>query len=218
MTIEDIFRILYKRLVFVLVLPFVCMSIATYYFYAVMPNEYTASSTLYILNRQSESTVIGQGDLSASLSLVSDYKKLLKSRRVTDAVLERLGLPSLSAYKIDVTADANTRVIDLIVTGTDPATAANIANILTEEFAKSVEEIMQAENVNIVDRALPPTQPSGPPRARNTLLALMLGAAAAVGLVLAAEMLRVSFSGAQEVEQVLEIPVIGQIPERKIKG
>lgn len=212
MSLNEIFKILLKRIVLVAAVPFIAMSAVAYYSYAVLPDTYTAVTTLYVLNRQSESIMIGNSDLDASLSLVADYKKLITSRSVTQAVADRLELGDLKAFRIEVLADANTRVIDLSVTGTDAGMAANVANMLADKFSEVVVEIMRVENVSIVDRAYPPEAPSGPPRGTYTMLAVLAGILASAFTALGMETLRTTVGSPQEAEELLGVPVLGRVP------
>ncbi len=67
-------------------------------------------------------------------------------------------------------------------------------------------------NVAIVDRAQPPEEPSSPRPFLNLVLALMLGAAFSIALIVILEYIDQSLKDPNDVDQVLGLPLLGSIP------
>ena len=93
MTLLELFQLLRKHIKLLVVLPIVCtVSMAGVSFF-MMENTYTASTSMYILAR--ESSVGGSTnytDLSASQMLANDVATLLQSDVVQDGSAKKLGL------------------------------------------------------------------------------------------------------------------------------
>lgn len=217
MTLNELFGILRKRIVPVVLIPVFLACVTALISYAFLSDIYTADTTLYVLNRQSKSTVIETSDLATSLSLVSDYKKLITSRTVTQAASARVAMPDLSAFNIEVSADSGTRLIDISVSGNEKDKVVDVANTLADEFSKVVVKIMNAENVSIVDPAYVDTAPSGPPRVLYIILAAFIGVLLSVGIAIGIESLSTTVGSPQEVEKMFGLPVLGRVSAYKRK-
>ena len=147
------------------------------YFYTPFftPNTYSSSTLIYIGNRTEDDDTISTSGLGLSSALLGDYQELIQSRRVTRRVCEMLGLPSLGGYSVSVTSIKDTRFIRVSVSGPYPESVAYIANAIAEVFSDVVVDLMDIRNVSVIDEALVPGGPSGPPRLRNTLVAAAAG-------------------------------------------
>ena len=186
------------------------VALAAIYCFNFLPDVYSATTSLYVLN-QIDQTVISSSDLSSSALLVNDYREIITSRRVTEAVAQELGLEDLEAFEIEVEAPADTRIIEVTVTGKDPARVMEVANGLAQEFSRYVVSIMRIDNVSIIDEALLPQAPSGPPRERYIVLAALLAVIATMGVITAIEIFSTSLKSADDVEKQTGLPVLAQI-------
>ena len=71
-----------------------------------LPNEYTASTSMYVLMRNEDPNMgaaISQTELSSAQMVANDVVKILTSDRVKGDVSADMGLDNLNAYKINVT-------------------------------------------------------------------------------------------------------------------
>lgn len=75
-----------------------------------------------------------------------------------------------------------------------------------------ITEAMESANVRVVDAALEPLEPIRPRKMLNVAIAAVLGLFVGVGLAFAIEFMDTTVKTAEEVEQLLELPVLGQIP------
>ena len=175
------------------------VALAAIYCFQFLPDVYSATTSLYVLN-QIDQTVISSSDLSSSALLVNDYREIITSRRVTGAVAEELNLENLQDFTIEVE-----------VTGEDPELVMEVANGLAQEFSRYVVSIMRIDNVSIIDEALLPDAPSGPPRERYIILAAMLAVIGTMGVLAAIEIFSTSLKSADDVERQIGIPVLAQV-------
>ena len=83
---------------------------------------YQATTQAYVLTK-AEDAAVTSGDISLSNQLLGDCASLLKSRPVTDKVIEELGLKMSStalANAITVTNQENTLILNISVSNPDP--------------------------------------------------------------------------------------------------
>lgn len=181
---------------------------------------YTASSRLYIMNTTQANNyntdgeqIVSTTDLSSSLMLSKDYIEILKSDRVTKAAAQRMGLLNLGGYDISVSAATDTRMIKIVVTGTDQKGVAKLANILTEEFTACVQQIIHMDNVTVIDTATVPAGPSGPAKVKNTMLCAMAGLMIALAISFLRYFLDTTIKSSDDIERYLNLPVLAKIPD-----
>lgn len=213
MTLLELLHLLRKHLKLVVALPLACALVMGVYSFAFMRNEYTATTSMYVLAQQDEASSTSLStDLSASQMISNDVSTLLTSDRVLDETAAAVGMEDLDAYDISVSSETTSRVIGLSVTGPDPQVAADIANKMVESVSRVAVEVMNIQSVNPVDQAPVPESPSGPNRLLYVAVAFMAGLFLAVAIVVVADMLNVKVRNADEVEELLGIPVVGRIP------
>ncbi len=213
MTLLELLQLLKKHLTLVVALPVICAVVMALFSIIGMRDTYTASTSMYVLATSAESTTSAlSSELSASQMLTNDVATLIQSDRVLNDAADSLGLENLDDYDISVTSETTTRVITLSVTGKDAEGAANVANALAESVSGVAQEVMEIQSVNVIDQAPTPEAPSGPNRLLYVAVALVAGLFVAVAIVVLMDVLNTRVRGAEEVEQMLGIPVIGRIP------
>ena len=216
MTLLELFALIRSRLAIVIIIPIVCAVCTAAYCWGIMPNEYTAETSIYALTKSSTNdqneNAVTYSDLNASQMLANDFAELAKNDQVRASTAEAIGLDDLSKYSIAVTSSNNTRVIKVSVTGRDPESVALVANKLTEEIGDTAVRIMNVEAVNVVSEAKAPTAPSGPRRLLYTGVALLAGLFLAIALVVILDMLNTTIRSDEEAAELLGAPVIGRFP------
>ncbi len=212
MTLLELLRLMRKHLKLVIALPLSCGVAMALAAYLLMPNTYTSTVSMYVLTKSSEGTSLNNSDLAASQMLTNDVATLIEGERVADETAEALHVNDLGGYSIDVDSATNTRVIALSVTGRDAGGTAAVANGMARAAGSVAQEVMDVEGVNAIDEAQPPAEPSGPNRPLYVAVAMLAGLFAAIALVVLADMLDTRARDAEDVEELLGLPVIGRIP------
>lgn len=220
MTLLELLQLMRKHLKLVILLPIVCALAMGVYSYAFMANTYTASISMYVLAKQSSSSSnndngVNYQSLNASQMLANDVSTLLKSDRVAADTADDLHMSSLKGYSTKVTSETTSRVITLQVTGSDPDTAAAVANKMASNVSKVAQQVMDVQSVNVIDEAVSPATPSGPNRTMYTAVAFLAGLFVAIAIVVLSDMLNTRVRNADEVEELLGLPVIGRMPAVK---
>lgn len=218
MTLLELLQIIQKHIKLVIIIPIVFAIASVVFCWAALPNTYTASVSMYVLTNSSlsadASVATLSTDLSASQMITNDVSELIQSERVLSDTATNLGMEKeeLKSYSIGVTSASDTRLITIEVTGDTPSSAAAIANGLANTTNTVAQEIMDIKAVNVIDEAAIPTSPSGPNRALYVMLALFAGIILAVALVIFMDMVNTRIRKPEEIEDLLDIPVIGRIP------
>ena len=213
MTLLELFALMRKHLAMVIAIPVACAVVVAAVCFIVLPNVYTASTSMYVLTKSGTNTdSITNSDLSASQMLTNDVATLIKSSRVKVEAAEAAGLDSLAGYKVSVDNSTTTRLITISVESTDPEGSATVANQLAESADKIAQSVMDIQSINVIDKAVPPTSPSGPPRLLYTLIALLVGLFVAIAIIVISDMANTRVRSSEEASEMLDLPVIGRIP------
>ncbi len=214
MTTQQVFKSIFRHIVLVVLIPLLAVAVTAYVCWNVLPKTYTAETTMYVLAQTSTDT-INYNELTLSTQLVNDYQEMVKSRRVMQGACELIGITEKEleeGYKVSVESTTSTRLIKLDVTGESPATAANLANALAAKLSDCILDVSNVENISIIDVATPPDKPSGPKSLQYTAIAGVAGLALSVALALLVDMTNVRIRTREDVETMLGLPVLAQIP------
>lgn len=215
MTIFELFGLLRKHLALVIILP-VITGLAVFGVSQLLPDEYTASTTMYVLSRnegENGSDNLTQQEMSVGQMLTNDVTTIMKSNRVKKDIAANFGLPNLNGFKFDITSSTTTRVITLNVTNKDPEMAAAVANAMVTEVSDVASGVMQIQSVNVIDTADVPTSPSGPRRLLYTAVGVLAGLFLAVVIVVVRDTLDTRVRNGNEAEEIIGVPVVGHFPQ-----
>jgi capsular exopolysaccharide synthesis family protein len=93
-----------------------------------------------------------------------------------------------------------------------------LKNLNTSVRENDIEAVGTENNIRVVDSAIPPTEPVGPRRLLNVIIALFLSTAFGVGLALFLEYLDDTVRTTDDVENVLRLPALAVIPSIDISA
>lgn len=162
---------------------------------------------------------------------VKSYADLATSRQLMNRVIDRLDLqltPGQVASRITATVVPDTVIIQLEVRDTDPQIAQKIAQAEAEELAKYLSEVDKPSSggdsvaATVVDPAAYDAHPVAPRTAVNMAVAGLLGLLLGIALAVARELLDNTISSADDVERILERPVLttvahdGDVPKHPL--
>lgn len=177
--------------------------------------SYTADITLYLMSRQSEDTVV-YSDFQISQQIVYDYEKLIKSRAITDEVIEKLDLNMSNeqvAGKITVTYETMSRVVKVSVVDSDPQRAADIANAVGYDGSMKLAKLMPYISIVLVDEARVPTHGSVASAISRAVLLAVVAAVLAAGILVLLRVLDDTIRTDDDVERHLGLSTLGIIPQ-----
>ncbi|MBE3556787.1 MAG: capsular biosynthesis protein [Firmicutes bacterium] len=175
--------------------------------------KYTATGTV-LVNSTTQPNTPMYNDVQASQQLANTYAQIMQSDRVLHQALHEAN-STLSTEdlrkELKVEAVAQTQVIQLSVTSTSPESAAALANGVLTAFTDIIPTLMKIDNVHIVDKAVPPANPSSPNLKLNLVIAFVLGLLFSIGIAFLLNALDEGIHSEDDLEQVSGLPVLGVI-------
>ena len=215
----DVFQLLntlWKRKLIIALVAIVTGAIAFAYSSFIIKPEYTSTTRIYVVNRnQGDKPGLTNQDLQAGSYLVKDYREIILSQDVLEKVVTDLKLNMSTkglASKIQVTVPVDTRIVSISVKDKQPEEASRIANSLREIAAQKIISVTRVSDVTTLEEARPATSPSSPNIRRNTLIAFLGGLGVVVVVVLLVELLDVRVKRPEDIEDVMQITLLGVIP------
>ena len=219
----ELLRYLKKKILVIAGVTVICALLGLLYSTVILKPQYTASTRVYMLHRTSANT-IAYADIQTSTFMLLDYQVLITGQNVTREVIRDLNLDMTDAQLakcIEVSAETNTRILQIDVTHNDPQLAADIANRVREIAAEQIKEIMEVDAVKTVYEAETPKVPVGLDICNNILLAAILGLLASGSIYTVRFVLDDTIRTEEDVERYLNLSVLAVIPESEelqIKG
>ena len=183
---------------------------------------YQATSSIYIVSA-SNNSVVDLTDLQIGAQLTADYQELLVSRPLLEDVIQNLDLKDADGEKamsvdalrdmIAVTNTTDTRILKITVTSPDPDESADIANELVDQACIYLPQIMETDEPNLVEEAIPPTSKSSPSYSRNIVLGGLLGVILCCGVLTLRYLMNDTFMTPDDVQKYLGVQPLATIPE-----
>ena len=209
-------KILWKRKLLIVLVAFVTGAVSFAYSSFIVKPEFTSTTRIYVVNRnQGDKPGLTNQDLQAGSYLVKDYREIILSQDVLEKVATDLKLelpPKGLASKIKVTVPADTRIVSISVTDRAPEEASRIANSLREVAAQKIISVTRVSDVTTLEEARPATSPSSPNIRRNTMVGFLAGAVVMVVTVLLVELLDTRVKRPEDIEDVMQIALLGVVP------
>lgn len=215
--VVQLFKVLWKKKIAIILTAIVAALLAFGVSSFVLTPEYSSTTRIYVVNRnQSENAGLTNQDLQAGTYLVKDYKEIILSQDVLEKVISNLKLEQSGkglSKKIQVTVPLDTRIVSIVVKDDQPEEASRIANALREVAAEKIIKVTRVSDVTTLEEARPALTPSSPNIRRNTLLAFLAGGAVMVILILLLELLDDRVKRPEDVEEVMQVALLGIIPD-----
>lgn len=183
---------------------------------------YEATSSIYIVSA-SNNSVVNLTDLQIGAQLTADYQELMVSRPLLEDVIENLDLKSFNGDEamsvkalrdmIVITNASDTRILKITVTSPDPQESADIANELVNQACIYLPQIMETEEPNLVEEAIPPTEKASPSYTKNTLIGGFLAVCVCCGVLIVRYLLNDTFMTPDDVAKAFGVQPLATIPE-----
>lgn len=211
-----LFKILWKRKILIALVAIVAGALAFAYSAFVVKPEFTSTTRIYVVNRnQGDKPGLTNQDLQAGSYLVKDYREIILSQDVLEKVTSNLKLdlsPKDLAKKVKVTVPVDTRIVSISVNDRVPEEASRIANSLREVAAEKIISITRVSDVTTLEEARPAIAPSSPNIRRNTIIGLLGGTVFMVIAVLIVELVDTRVKRPEDIEDVMQIALLGVVP------
>ena len=210
LTLKDIFRMLLKRwwlIVSFVIIGMIGCGVYTYQSYVPMYSTYTT----VLVNRQDINVgMSSSSDFYIREDLLQTFQGIINSTNLREQVASRLGTENLGS--ISVSAD-DSSIIRISVKHLDPELGAEVANTVAAVFQEMIKEMMYDMDSSILDVAKVSYVPQGMGLTTKVMIGAILGGMVSVGLIFVMEYLDKTFKTPKEVSTMLDLPVMGVIPD-----
>lgn len=178
----------------------------------IMVPQYESTAALYVLSN----SITSLADIQIGSNLTNDYMVVVKGRPVLEQVIENLNLEEDYEElkdKIELNNPTDSRILEIIVTDTDP----NRAKLIADEMASVASDYISIK----MDQSAPTTiqngyadgKPVSPHVGRNTLIGAMAGFLVAALMVTVFYLLNDTIMTEEDVERKLGMNLLGSLPE-----
>jgi len=213
--LQELFQIVKKRLVLIVVLALVATGISGFFTYFFMTPIYQTSTQLALVPGMTADMPLTHGEINANIQMINTLNEVIVSPMILAEVIEYLdlgltvgGLRSM----MSVANRSNALIITLTVQNENPELARDIANVTADIFYEEVVEHFNMNNVRILASAQVPNNPVNPSLMMNLGIGFMIGVIAGIFLTFLLEFLDKTVNTEQEVEKLINLPVLGMIP------
>ncbi|MCB5237691.1 MULTISPECIES: YveK family protein [Niallia] len=228
-SLKELFDTLKKRLTLIISITLIAMIVSGIVSYFIITPEYKSSTQILVNQAKEDQSIYNYNEVQTNVQLINTYSIIIKSAAILNNVKKELDLEMTVSdlnEKISVESAQNSQIMTVSVTDPDPAIALQIANTTAEVFEKEIKNLMMVDNVSILPLAddqenQAPISPNPP---LNIAIAAVVGLMIGVGLAFLLEYLDNTVKTEQDIEKLLELPVLGAITtidenvEAKMRG
>jgi capsular polysaccharide biosynthesis protein len=217
-SLKDIALTLRKRLRLIILIAAVAVAVSGIISYFILTPVYQASTQILVNQKTTEQSTLDPNQIRTNVEMINTYSIIIKSPTILDKVVEDLNTQQSTealTSKITVNSEQNAQVFNLTVQDEDPAQAVKLANEISKTFSAEVPNIMNVDNVKVLSWAEFKENPSPikPKPLLNIAIALVVGLMAGVGIAFLLEYLDNTIKTEEDIQNVLQLPVLGVIPK-----
>ena len=220
--LKELFNIFWHKKIQILLIVLIFGIIGVIYTMGFVTPMYSASTTLVLASSGKNENLPDTGittstatEVTVNSKLVSTYSELVKSKNILRQVISNLNMKieeDTLRKNITVSSVKDTELIQITVKNEKPSYASQIANEIAKVFTEKVKEIYKIENVQIVDEAEVPNEPSNINHKRDVAIFALIGLVVSIGYVLLLNMLDTTVKTPEDIEEGLKLPVLAVIP------
>ena len=178
---------------------------------------YRSSVSIYVNNYRQDAQVeyISGSNLQAAQKLVNTYIAIIQSNTVLTRVAENAQLDYTVAEirKMISTAQiGETEMFRVYIVHPDAEMAARVANAIATEALSAIEEFVEGSSAKVIDYAKVATDRYSPDYIKNGAIGGIVGVVVSMLYITLRYLLDVRLKTSEDLEQLFEAPVLGQIP------
>jgi len=223
----DIFRKKWKMILFVAFLAGAAVGVYSKLF---ITPVYLSSVSLYLgrvtdnnpLEKATLVRPVGMGSIGSELQLGSelsgDYQQLVNIDVVTEGVEDELakqGKWARKPYEVKAEMVKASRIMRIDITSDNPVYSQEVARIYAKEFINKVQQLVGIQNTQIIEEPALQLKPIAPKIPRNVLGGFIGGFLLMFMAYAAVRVLDRRIRTSEEVENTLNLPVVGTVHEDK---
>ncbi|ADE68162.1 MULTISPECIES: YveK family protein [Priestia] len=215
-SLRELFAVLRKRLWLIVLITIVAATVSAVISFFVLTPVYQSKTQILVNQAKSDEQLYNMQAVQTNIQLINTYNDIITSPVILDKVIKELKLDgsgqSLSG-KIQVINAKDSQVVQIVVQDTNAKRATDIANTTASVFQKEVPKIMNVDNVKVLSKATvgESSSPVKPQPLLNVAIAIVVGLMLGIGLSFLLEYLDNTLKTEQDIENILELPVMGVV-------
>ena len=215
--IEDIVDVLTKRWKMILSITLAATLISAVVSFFLIAPKYEAGTKLFIgkENTQTQDQSYNNNDVQMYQKLLKTYAEVIQTKDLVGQAVNSndLDLKEEDVLKsLTVTPRADTQILEISYINVDPVIAQEVVESVTKNFINYSTELIPNGNVKIIESVRVPEKPVSPNKKMNIVIAFLLGLMVSVGLSFLIEFMDNTFKTKEHIENILDLPAIGVIP------
>lgn len=216
-SLKELFEILKKRIVLIISITVLAVGMSAVASYFLITPKYQASTQILVSQAATGSitSMLASGNpFDSDSRYIDTYNVILKSPYILDQVKEELSLERNLSGQINVSQEGRSQVVTIRVEDASPVLAVEIANVTARVFQREIQYLLKIDNIHILSPAVLSESPTpiSPKPNLNMAIAFVVGLMASVGLAFLLEFLNNTLRTEEDIEKLLELPVLGAIP------
>lgn len=212
-----IWRIIKRNFNLIIILPIVGLIIGLLCSLILVQPMFQASTQVLVNEKESDSTLQAQ-QVQSNIQLVNTYAEIATSPRMLEEVSKELdnkySAKELSGM-ISTTSETESQILNVAVESANKNDSEKIANVFSEVFSDETPKIMNIDNVSILSKADGTATQTEPKMLVNALLGIVIGLMVAAIVIVLREIFDTRIKNEQDVQDELDIPVLGSIQKFK---
>lgn len=215
-SLRNLFQALRKRLWLISLITIIAGIVSGVTSFFVLTPVYESKTQILVNQAKNDEQLYNAQTVQTNVQLISTYNDIITSPAILDKVIKELKLEksaqSLSG-QIEVKNGQNSQVAQIVVQDTSAKRATEIANMTASVFKKEVPRIMNVDNVSVLSKATlgESANPVKPQPLLNIAIAVVVGLMVGIGLSFLLEYLDNTLKTEQDIENLLELPLMGVI-------
>ncbi|OAK67624.1 YveK family protein [Lederbergia galactosidilytica] len=215
-SLKELMQTLRKRMTLIVLITVAAMVLSGAVSFFVLTPIYQSSTQLLVNQSKNDQPVYNPSEIQTNLQLINTYNVIITTPRILDKVITDLNLEMTVNQlkdKISVQSAKDSQVVNITVQDPDPNQAAAIANKVAEVFEGDIVDLMNVDNVNILTKAEvgAKASPVKPQPLLNILIAAVVGLMLGVGLAFLLDYFDNTVKTAEDIEKLLELPMLGAV-------
>ena len=215
-SLQELVKIIRKRLLLIIILTFISVGISAGISYYVLTPVYQAQTQILVNQNNNSNEAYSWESTQMDLRLINTYNGIIISPVVLNPVIAKLELdvtPEMLTNQISVSNESDSKIVYINVMDSNPLQAVKISNTVAEVFKEKIPELMSVDNVNIISEAKLSENPTPlkPNKILNIAIGAVIGLMLGMGLALLLELLDTTIKSERDIEELLDLPVIGVV-------
>lgn len=214
---QEIINSLIKRWKIIVIITLVFTILAAILAFLILRPKYETEMKLFIgKESSSENSNYNNSEVVMYQNLMQTYSQLVTTDSVIEPSLKMANIPMADMEKvvkgISVVQSSTTQILDIKYESGNKATLVPVINAVTQSFIKQATKLIPGSNIQIVQNAQIPDGPSSPNKTLDIVIGFILGLIIGIIVALGMEYLDNTIKSKEELEKIMDTPVIGMIP------